>query len=463
MNINKFNSMYATPASKELIRKAMLTSATNVAEGTIPEHLADVITNTAVRLVPELAIPTLKYDPQKFHSFNRLNSLPAAGSAMGEASTTPIRRSATSRASVQLKVMKRKGAVTGFLKSASKEYLDQPAAEMENHVLSFANDYRTYLLYGNKDADAYTFDGLDKFIATNRTNLGASSQVQTNLSVLDGMIDANTRRQGQPHRKVFMMSPELLSQLSGLWTQVRDNRPASRIGTSDILVSGGYRLETYRGIPILETSGTRPVTDMGVVTTASAGTGGAIDDDEYFFRVAPVTWDGEQGACAEVSETTSNADTLTLSFAAVENALYYKVYCGLTTGVANTTLKKIVSAFTYDGDGTVSSTAVTSIVFSSNPSTADASSVPTHMQSDLPLTRTATVPMESVILWDLDEFQGMGKIAYTNDAGSRFRGLITPMELAQTDDNYPFLLKSYSGLIDSFEATSFLVRGFRTA
>lgn len=460
MNVNKFNSLYATPANKELIRKAMLTSATGVAEGTIPQHLVEIITNTAVRLVPELAIPVLKYDPQKFHSFNRLTSIPTAGSAMGEASITPIKRSATAIDFVPLKVMKRKGAVTGFLKSASKEYLDQPAAEMENHVLSFANDFRTYLMYGNADADAYTFDGLDKFIATNRTNL-STGQVQTNLSLLDGMIDANTRRQGQNHRKVVLMSPELLSQISGLWTNVRDNRPASR-GTQGILIDGGYRLETYRSIPILETSATKPLADMGTVTTASAGSGGAIPDDEYFFRVAAVTWDGEQGASAEVSESTTNADTVTLSFTAVTNALYYKIYCGLTTGVTNTTLKKVVSAFTYDADGTQSSTPVTSIVFASNPATAHAASAPTHMQSDLPLTSTGGVRMESIILWDLDEYQGMGKVAYTNDQGSRFRGLITPMEVFNTDDNFPFLFKSYSALIDSFEATSSMIRGLRT-
>lgn len=459
MNIYRFNQLYAHPANKGLIQKAMLTSASGVAEGTIPEHLEDVITNTAVRLVPELAVPVLKFDPQKYHEFNRLTSIPSAGSAMGESSTTPTRRSTTVRSSVQLKIMKRKGAVTGFLKDTSANYLDQPASEMENHIQSFGNDLRTYMLYGNSGADSYTFDGLDKLISTNRTNQTAGGVVPTDLSLLNTMLDANTRRQGNNHRRVFLMSPELLSKFSTLWTVVRDNREAKR-GTTDIQVDGGYRLETYRGVPILETTATRPLTTMGTVATASAGAGGAITDDEYFFRVSAVTWDGEQLASAEVSETTSSADTLTLSFTAVENALFYKVYCGLATGVL--ALVKIVSAFTYDGDGTITGD-TTSIVFSSDPNTADATSVPTHMQSDLPLWATGGVPPEYLVLWDLDEYQGMGKVAYTNSAGSRFRGLITPMELAQTDDNYPFLMKSYSALIDSFEATSYLVRGVRTA
>ena len=459
MNANRFNQLYSHPANRTLIQKAMLTSTTGVAEGTIPQYLEEIITNLAVRLVPELAVPVLKFNPQKFHEFNRLTSIPAAGSAQGEASVTQTRRSTYVPASVQLKIMKRKGAVTGFLKDASQDYLDQPASEMENHVQSFGNDLRAYMLFGNKGADQYTFDGLDRFISTNRVNQSVGGEVPTDLTILNAMLDANTRRQGSKHRKVFLMSPEMLSKYSSLWTIVRDNREAKR-GTNVIQVDGGYRLETYRNIPILETTGTRPTTTMGTVATASAGSGGAIPDDQYFFRVSAVTWDGEQLASAEVDETTTSADTLTLSFSAVENALFYKVYAGDTTGVL--TLVKIVSAFTYDSDGTITGD-TTSIVFSANPLTVDSTSVPAHMEDDVPLVATGGVPPEYVILWDLDEYQGCGKLAYTNSNGSRFKGLITAMELAQTDDNFPFLLKSYSALIDAFEATCYLVRGVRIA
>jgi hypothetical protein len=460
MNIYQFNSLYAPAENKEIIRKA-LTSATNQGEALIPEHLEDVITNTAVRLVPELAIPVLTYDPQKFHEFNRLTSIPGAGSAMGENSTTPTKRGAYQRASVELKIMKRKGAVTGFLKDTSSGYIDASAAEMESHVQSFGNDLRTYMLYGNKGADQYTFDGLDKFIKTNRINIDLVDGVQVNLGLLDDAIDANTRRQGSAHRKVILMSPELLSALSRLWTNVRDNRQAS--GTTAIEINGGIRLEKYRNIPILETTGTRPVVTMGVVATGTATSGGTITADEYFFRVAPVTWDGEQMSSTEVSQVTTGAtSTITLSFTAVENALFYKIYASDQTGTE--TLVKIVSAFSYDSDGTPSNTPVSSIVFTTSPLTPDTDSVPTHMQDDIPLDEdpTSGQPMESLILWDLDEYQGMGKLAYTNRGGSRFRGLITPMELAINDDNFPFLLKSYPALIDAYEATSTMIRGIRT-
>ena len=90
-------------------------------------------------------------------------------------------------------------------------------------------------------------------------------------------------------------------------------------------------------------------------------------------------------------------------------------------------------------------------------------SVPTGMQADVPLVQTGGVSPEYMFMWDLDEFQGMGKFAYTNSAGSRFNGLITLEPLAKTDDNLPFLVKTYGTMIDSWEATSYIVRGLRAA
>lgn len=457
MNIHQFNKLYGNPENQNIIRKAF-SSATGVGEALVPEHLEDVITNTLVRLVPELAVPTLKFGAQKTHEFIRLNALPTPGSAMGENSTTPTRNSTTERASVELKVLKRKGAVTGFIQDASADQVDALAFEMETHLQAFGNDLRTYMLYGNRNADQYTFDGLDRFISSFRRNTAQGGSIPTNLAFLDDMIDNNIRKQGANHRKVFEMSPEMLSVVSRLYTQVRDNRGAVR-GTDVIQIDGGWRLQTYRDVPIVETTATRPQKQMGTVTTASAGSGGAIPNGTYYFRVAPVTWDGEQRASVEASVTTTNADTITLSFTADTEALFYKVYVSTTTG--QTVLRHIVSGFTYDANGSPTAN-ITQIQFSANPTTAS-DAVPTHMQSDVPLGGTADAPMEVVFLWDLDEYQGLGKLAYTNSAGSRYEGLATVEPLAKTDDNEPFLVKSYPALIDSFEATSAYHRGLRTA
>lgn len=104
--------------NESLIRKA-ITSATNVGEALIPQSLEKEITNTIIRLSPELALVQMKKIAGKYHEFNRLITLPSANSAMGENATTPTTQSATQRTGVYLKVIRRKGAVTNFLQDTS--------------------------------------------------------------------------------------------------------------------------------------------------------------------------------------------------------------------------------------------------------------------------------------------------------------------------------------------------------
>ena len=459
--IRQFNR-YAQE-NKSLIRKA-LDSSTAIGEALIPEHLEEIITNTVVRLSPELAMIQPRFDNQKFHEFNRLLTLPAAGGAMGENAVTPTRNATYERDSVQLKVIRRKGAVTNFLQDTSERYIDAAAAEMENHLLAHTWDLATYLLYGNADADAYTWDGLDKLIVTNRTNEVAGGVVPTTLGFLDDMIDENLERQGMNHNKAFLMSPKMLSKVSSLLTNVRLNQGLSGGGLTQVDVGGGWRLNAYRDIPIIVSSAMRPKATMGTVTTATATTGGTIPDDTYYFRVSYVDYNGESLASAEVNQVTgaANVSTLTLSWTAVAGALYYKIYCGLATGADNTPLVRVISGSTYDGSGTITGATI-SLVFLTNPSVALATEVPVGLQADLPLVATATVPPEMVMLWDLDEYQGLGKLPYTNSGGSRFNGLVTITPLAVTDDFVPFMVKTYAALCPSYEATSVVHRGLRVA
>jgi hypothetical protein len=197
--------------------------------------------------------------------------------------------------------------------------------------------------------------------------------------------------------------------------------------------------------------------------------------------VAAVTKNGEQLASAEITMTSgssANTNTMILTFTPVTDAFRYKIYIGTASGGAKT-LKAIVPAFAYDSNGTIAasttqtivagnctvtsnaSSVVNVITFLSDPNVANAT-VPTGLQSDVPLTGTigSSVP-ESIYLWDLDEYQGLGTLAYTNEGGARFNGLVTIEDLAVTDDFLPFLIKSYCALVPSFEATSSVVRGVR--
>jgi len=456
---NNFNRLYQNPKGKKILQKA-LTSATGSGESYIAENLETTITNIIIRLVPELRLPEYKYDPQKTHQFTRITALPTPGSFMGESSTTPTKQSSSERDFVSMKIMKRKGSVTGFVQDAALANYDMYQVEVENHLQAFGNDLATYFLYGSAGADTYSFTGIDSLISTYRQNEVAAGVVPANLAHLDAMIDSSNRRKAQPHRRCFVMSPEMLSKQSQLYTQVRDQRDAVR-GTGRVEVDGGWRLQTYRDIPIIESSQTRPQGQMGAVVASHAGGGGTIADDQRFFQVAPITWDGEQIASAEVNDTTATSDTQTLTWSAYAGALFYKIYASTATGTE--TLVKIISASTYDGNGTITGAVTSTTWTGTEPVTPEAASAPTFMQNDVPLNYTGGIPCEVIFLWDLDPFQGLGKVAYTNKGGNRLDALAEIIPLAKVDDHDDFLIKSYLALVDAWEATSAMHRGLRTA
>jgi hypothetical protein len=187
-------------------------------------------------------------------------------------------------------------------------------------------------------------------------------------------------------------------------------------------------------------------------------------------------------ASAEATTTITNQDYIKVAFAAITGAFLYKVYCSTTTGTEFLTC--VLPATLYDGNGTPQDSVV-SVAFSTRPDVRNptiyqmndtavaaaatlggvvpsvTTSVSVAQNLDIPLVATGGVPMENVFLWDLDEIQGMGRFAYTNTEGARFQGLATMEPLARTDDNLPFLVKTYGTTIDAFEATNCQSRGLR--
>jgi hypothetical protein len=479
---NKFAKM-----NRSIIQKA-LTSASGIGEAHIPQNLEKLYTDTVIRLSPELALVTAKKISGKVHEFNRVTERPSRGGANGENSTVTASNSKTVRDSVSMKVIKRKGKVTYFLADTSEEFLDVAAFEMEQHLQAHVLDLIYYMLYGNKDSRTYVngavdtvanaeFDGIEKMISTNKQNIASGSAVPTTLKFLDDMIDQSNRKGGARHVRAFGMSPEMLSLVSRLLTNVRLNQDYGT-GLTQVDISGGWRLNAYRNIPIIETTSTRPVEKMSsVVTTDGVNTGGSLSNGSYYVYVAPVTYEGEQEACTEEAVTLSGGtatqririslDAPHKTASGISNALSYRIYAGTTTGVSNCPLVKIVSAFMYDSDLSALDATVdannngvgTNYIYL-NSLTPD-SSVPASMQGHKPFIAVGSIVPESVYLWDTDPIQGLGKMPYANTAGDQFNGLVTTKRLAEIEDYIHFLVKSYCAITPAYEATSCWVRGLR--
>lgn len=474
-NFNRFSS-----DNRSIIERAM-TSAVNVGGALIPQNLEEQITNAVIRLAPEMALVTPKPISGKTHEFDRYFTRPAPGAATGELSESKSTNSLTQRTSVDLKIIKRKGKISNFLIDASRSFIDTPTYEMNNQLEAHVLDLIFYMIWGNKDATSYSsaasnqtpnleFDGIEKSISTNRIDFGG--QKPTSLSFLDDMIDKSNRKGGARHRRVFGMSPEMLSLCSRLLTNVRLVQGLSGAGITKVDIGGGWRQNAYRDIPIIETSSTSPVEAMIPTATASAASSatGALSNGNYFFVVSPVTLSGEQLPSAETNVTLSGGTsvqsiklTLSARHSGLDPAIQYRIYYASATGAEK--LIRIVSAFTYDSEGTASDTifnGLTGYDIILDTVAAD-SSVPSAMQNDVPLAGTiaAKTADEAVYLWDLDPIQGLGKLPYTNQSGDQFNGLVTTMRLAPVEDYIHFLVKSYTALTPAFEATSCWTRRIR--
>lgn len=478
--INNPNLSYQQGAISSLVQKA-LTSVAGSGQALTPQHLEKLITTTIVRLLPEIAVIDPTFDAQRYHEFNQLTALPSYQGAIGESAVTPTGQSSYVRTGRVLKVTRAKGAVSNFLMDASKGYVDALSIEMENHVQAHAYNLVFQLHYGNDQADPYMFPGLDTFIQTNRNSSAISGvrggTVPTDLSFLDDMIDINKTYQGANHRKAFLMTPAMVSKVSRLLTNVRLNQNSVGGGLSTVEIPGGWRLQAYRDIPIIETSQLRNDSQMGTLTAAKTDSGGTVAANTYYFQVSYVDLNGESIACAEQSVSPAGGSSvITLSWSDVPSARLYRIYCSITSNAEK--LVSIIPANQYDSVGTPNAR-TTTVTFSTTPtsinptvsapaglvSTIPTSATPvlTAMGNDVPIVQTGGITPERVILWDLDKIQGLGKFAYTNSSGSRFGGLVTMEPLAKTDDNNPFMIKTYGTLIDSFEKTSCMCQQIRRA
>jgi hypothetical protein len=468
-----YNEFNQNQEVSKAINKA-LTSAVNVGEGLIPESLEKVITDTVIKLSPQLSLMTPVSIESDSHKFNQLTKRPARGGAMGENATTPVTQSGTSRQSHDLKIIRRKGKITNFLKDASRGYIDSAAYELENHIQTQILDLVFYMMYGNEYSNTYEYNGLEQLIpASNRQEAVGTV---TNLDLLDEMIDASNRNGGSTHSRGFYMSPEMLSKFSRLLTNVRNHQSDGR-GFYELNIPGGWRLWAYRDIPIIETTFCNPIETMlaSTITLTTASTGGALSDATYYIQVAPVTYEGEQAASTEKSIALSGGTSTQIVKIAlsavhknaegVENPLSYKIYAS-TSGGANNVLVAEVPAFLYDSEGSITGDngvgAGNEIIITTlTPTTS--TGVPTQAVGSKPLTISSGVPEEVVALHDFNPIQGLGKMPYTNTGGSRMKGLITLNDLAETDDFINFLVKSYTGLTPAFAKTSYWARGVKRA
>jgi len=425
------------------LRKALL-QTTGSGQYLAPEDLEPVLVEYLKKISPLMGLVDVGRANGMSHQVNVRTAIPSAWFE-GEVTAGTAAASTYTRNSVGLKIMRAWGGVSGFQRAASSKFIDALEAEQTGSIEAMADLLEYSLLWGN-DADSYQTSGLDTYVSedVSGTNITNNSTMTTvTLSNLDTALDVAEGYRGvQRDKKVFVMSPSMISKVSALQTLVQRN-------VQQVEFEGGFRMNTYRGVPLVPSSFVQPAsTTTSPTVTATAAAGGSLADDEYFYRISSVTMYGEQLVGGEDSATTATTNnTVTLTWTADSNAKLYKVWRGTATGVANMTLLTTIAAKTYNSSGAVSASVAT---FSDDGSyTADSNITP------------LTTSGEVIFLANLDPRRGMTFKSLLSELGEPVDNLIRYVELARTKSAYEFIMETFGAIQIPWSKLHYTIRGVK--
>lgn len=416
---------------KEL-EKAMLATTSSSGQSLIPETLEPMLIEYLGRNMPMYMLIDKQRSDGKTHEYNKRTAVPQAW-VEGEATPQNPMSSTYVRENVQLKILRTWGSVTGFQQKVSERFINALESEIVGSMEGLADLFEMMILWGN-DADQYQFNGLDTYIAEDavagRSIASGGSILDINavltLSHLDSMIDAAEQHRGtQDDTKVFIASQQMISLISGLQTKIQRQ-------VQTVEFEGGFRMETYRGIPLVPSSFVRPAgTTTSPTPSGTATAGGTLANDEYFYAISSVTMYGEQLVGVEESTTTASTNnSVTLTWTADANARLYKIWRGTATGELY--LLCVIAAKTYAADGSVSGN-VTSFIDNGSYTV-----------------NTAIRPLEAgeecIFLANLDPQRGAALIGALSPLGDAVDNFVTFTQLAITRSTFDYMIESFTAL-----------------
>lgn len=265
---------------------------------------------------------------------NKRTALPR-GFFVGDNTIPPENRSTYVRFQETLKMLQGRSGVTTFQQFASQMVIDSFQAELTGALLSCMYEEEYGVMWGNPDADAYEFKGLDYYTTTGNAYVKDANGASATTAMLDAILDNVGLRAGgvaalNAQSAFWLMSPMAVSYLSS----TQDSKQKFE---NMVTIDGGLRLRTYRGVPIVETGftqGNQSWTGSTVTGTDTSANGGSYAaNTTYRYYVAAVLQTGETLPSSEVSVTTANdgnnAHTITLAWSApsVANSVrHYVIY-----------------------------------------------------------------------------------------------------------------------------------------
>lgn len=409
-----------------MLRKALTSADTADLRS---EDLDPVLHEELVEKQPLLSLFDVEQAKGKVHEYRKIDSHPK-GWFEGESTPANARKGTYSRETVQLKILRNWGEVTGFNQAVTAADLDALALEIDLSVQGLSDIIEWSTLFGVADdrdftGDSYMYSGILNAIYSDAPgNIVDGGGNKITLGELDNMIDLIDYRGTEGDPKFFLMANNMKQVVDGLQTVVQ--MPI----TSAQLFDGKITMGTYDSLPIFKTnmckSSDSGVTGLSAVDGTDVTSGAA--NAEYGFRVASITFAGEQVAVAENAVTPTADYSAVLTWTADADAFAYMIFVEPVGGGGHD-LIDIIPAFTYDSAGTVNG------------------SVETYTYVDFSVVNENVQCLETgeqvIILANASNRNGASYLGLVDSMGAAVESMVSYVPLARTKDSYDFMLKSY--------------------
>jgi hypothetical protein len=412
----------------ENLRKALTSSDSSGA--LLPYDLEPVLEEELLRLQPLAELIPILGAESKTHEYTVRSSHPM-GWFEGETTPANARKGAYARKSVQLKIGRNWGSVTGFAQAVDERFVDALAVETENSLMGMADLMEYGAIYGcaadlaKFTGDAYQFSGILPYIfqyAPENVIDGAGAKIA--LDHMDQVLAIVRKyRQVRNDPGLWFMGIRMKQVVDGLQTKVQ--LPLQSVQYAD----GKIEMAGYGGAGILETEYMVPGTSSPTVTSALAAGGSFGDSIALTHKISSITAWGEciAGTAGTQRTTGSGNNKVNLTWTHDADAKLYLVWRQVAT--ADFQLIDIIPALTYDADGTVNGTI--------EAYTDDGT------KSAIAQVQPLATGEQTILYANINPNRGAAFMSKVDDMGRQLQNMIQYIELARVKDTYDFMLKSY--------------------
>ncbi len=412
------------------LRKALTTAN---APDLLPYDLEQTLHDELLNLQPLAQMMSVLQAEGLTHEY-RFKTAHPIGWFEGEETRGADQQGAYTRKSVQLKISRMWGSVTGFAQTVDERFINALAEEVSGAVMGMSDLFEYGVMYGCSNdigftGDAYQYSGiLPRLYAYAPENIIDAGGVKVTLDMLDKAIAvAHKHRQTRNDPSMWLMGLRMKQVVDGLQSKVMI--PLQ----STVLADGKIEMPAYYKRPIYETDYVVPTGTVSPTPTAALAAGGTLSTANALqYRISSVTAYGEQvGSVASGSVTPSAGNlTVNLTWTADPAAKLYMVF--RKDGAGAFKLLDIIPALTYDASGKVNGARTTY---------SDTGAI-TALKAVKPLEQGE----EHICLFNIQPNRGAAIMGKVDDMGRQVDRLIQFVELARVKDTYDFMLKNYSTL-----------------